>query len=118
MIYRRLYAIAMDYVKEIAEQMLETIYFRESNIKLWYTLDGREFASKREAIEYQVNYLLEEEDTKRQHLIDTVIEDLDLLKAKYPDTKIFVDTPQGVDCRIGDANIYDDPAGNIVIDCE
>ena len=117
MIYRRLYKVATKYfLDSIAEEMLDVISIGDKTF--YYTLDEMEFTNKAKALDHQIKYLLEEDDEDIDNIVDVVIHYLDMLKAKYPDTKIFVDTPQGVDCRIGDANIYDDPSGNIVIDCE
>ena len=50
---------------------------------------------------------------------DNVIRYLDRLKKENPNQKIIVETPNGaVEFKIGDALIYDDPNGMIVIDSE
>lgn len=51
--------------------------------------------------------------------IDNVIKYLDKLKKENPNQIIIVETPTGnVEFKIGDALIYDDPRGAIVIDSE
>lgn len=60
--YRRLYRIAMENLPEIAEEMLDTVYYADSEVKCWYTLDGKEFMNKLKAIDHQIEYLLEEDD--------------------------------------------------------
>jgi hypothetical protein len=61
-IYYRLYGIAMENLPEIAEEMLDTAYYKEDKVKCWYTLDGKEFTNKLEAIDHQIEYLLEEDN--------------------------------------------------------
>ena len=56
---------------------------------------------------------------KKNNLIDEFIRMLDKFKEQNPDQVIIMETPSGaVECRIGDANIYDDPYGKIIIDAE
>ena len=51
--------------------------------------------------------------------INNVINYLDRLKKENPNQVIIVETPKGsVELKIGDALIYDDPSGAIVIDSE
>lgn len=48
-----------------------------------------------------------------------IMKQLDELKKKCPNQRIIVETPRGsVELKIGDALIYDDPSGAIVIDSE
>ena len=50
---------------------------------------------------------------------DRIIKELDKLKAKHPEQKIIVETPQGsVELKIGDSLIYEGMRGEIVIDSE
>lgn len=62
MVYRRLYTLAMEYLPEIAEFMLGSSYDYENCIMYWITLDYKIFADKSEAINHQMEYLLEEGD--------------------------------------------------------
>ena len=56
---------------------------------------------------------------KENNLIDEFIMMLDKFKKQNPDQVIIMETSSGtVECRIGDANIYDDPYGKIIIDAE
>ena len=56
---------------------------------------------------------------KKDKLVNKIIKYLDMLKKEYPDTEIIIDAPNnGSTCIIGNALIYDDLHGNIVIDCE
>ena len=51
--------------------------------------------------------------------IDEFLMMLDKFKKQNPDQVIIMETPYGtVECKIGDANIYDDPYGKIIIDAE
>ena len=51
--------------------------------------------------------------------IDDVIRMLDKLKVANPRQKIVVETPSGcVELQLGDALIYEDGYGNLVIDSE
>lgn len=51
--------------------------------------------------------------------IGNVIRYLDKLKKENPNQTFIVETPNGsVEFKIGDALIYDDPNGTIVIDTE
>ena len=60
-----------------------------------------------------------DKDADRQGKIDVVIAALDALKKAYPDTKIYIETPKGVqECKLGDALIYDTPEHSIAIDSE
>ena len=48
-----------------------------------------------------------------------IFKQLDKLKKECPEQVIIVETPKGsVELKIGDALIYDDPNGAIVIDSE
>lgn len=50
---------------------------------------------------------------------DDIIRCLDKLKKENPNQQFIVETPnESVEFKIGDAIIYDDPAGTIVIDSE
>ena len=50
---------------------------------------------------------------------EEIVEFLDLIKKENPDQIIVVETPKGcTTTRIGDALIYDDPHGWVVIDSE
>ena len=50
---------------------------------------------------------------------EKVIQELDKLKEKYPDTKFLVETKKGtVSFKIGDALIYEGMRGEIVLDSE
>ena len=60
MIYRRIYKLAMEYINEFAEEMLETAYDVCTKTKYWYTLDGKEFTDVCEAINHQIECLMEE----------------------------------------------------------
>jgi hypothetical protein len=64
MTYLRLYRIATENINKIAEEMLETVYYSNYGEKRWYTLDGKEFANKLEAIKHQIDYLLEEDNNE------------------------------------------------------
>lgn len=56
---------------------------------------------------------------KKQKLVDKIIHYLDLLKEEYPETVIILESTDGsADCKIGDANIYENPRYDIVIDAE
>lgn len=59
--YFRLYRIAQEYLPEIAEGLLESVYDESKQVRSWYTLDGQEFTNKIKAIDHQINYLMEEE---------------------------------------------------------
>lgn len=51
--------------------------------------------------------------------VDNVIKYLDKFKKEHPEQVFCVETPDGtVEFKIGDALIYDDPNGTIVIDSE
>lgn len=50
---------------------------------------------------------------------DETIRTLDMLNHLYPDTKITIEIPHNtVSCRIGNALIYEDGHGSIIIDAE
>ena len=54
---------------------------------------------------------------RKSKLIDNAIRALDDLKKYYPDTEIYIDTPNGMkECRLGDALIYETPNNHICID--
>lgn len=54
-----------------------------------------------------------------EFLKENLIKILDKLKKDYPCTEITVETTNGsASCKLSDANIYDDPNGNIIIDAE
>lgn len=62
MIYRRIYKIAMEKIEEIAEDYLCPVAVPDGDvyIKFWYTLDGKEFTDYQEALNHQIEYLMEE----------------------------------------------------------
>lgn len=62
MVYRRIYKIAMERVEEIADDLLSPVAVRDGDvyIKFWYTLDGKEFTDYEEAINHQIECLMEE----------------------------------------------------------
>lgn len=52
-------------------------------------------------------------------LVQNAITTLDKVKEKYPNTEIIIDACHGsASAKLSDANIYNDPANNIVIDAE
>ena len=58
-------------------------------------------------------------ETIQDCLISDVINMLDVLKAKYPHVEVTLETPDGtVSCEIGDALIYQNTRGNLIIDAE
>ena len=59
MTFYRLYRIALEHLSEIAEGMLDTKYDANGNIMCWYTLDNKEFENKLDAINHNIDYLLE-----------------------------------------------------------
>ena len=74
-----------------------------------------------DADEYKYGIYKKKDDqlNKENNLIDEFLMMLDKFKKQTPDQVIIMETPSGtVECRIGDANIYDDPYGKIVIDAE
>lgn len=63
--------------------------------------------------------LVFENVSKKNMNKDKIINKLDRLKEDNPEQVIIVETPNGsVDCKIGDANIYEGCNGEIVIDSE
>lgn len=51
--------------------------------------------------------------------VDRLIRNFEIVKENLPDKKIYFETPDGVlECKIGDALIYETPDGNITIDSE
>ena len=59
----RLYKLAMDSIREIAEETLSPIAIKQDDSTyhvLWYTGDDKEFEDKDEALNHQIEYLMEE----------------------------------------------------------
>jgi hypothetical protein len=55
----------------------------------------------------------------RETRLSKVIRQLDKLKENYPDQMIIVETPNGcIEFKIGEALIYINPRGTLVIDSE
>lgn len=58
-------------------------------------------------------------NNKKEIVRNAMIETLDKLKKVNPDQRLIVETPNGsVNLKIGDALIYEDGYGTIVIDSE
>ena len=62
MVYRRIYKIAMERIEEIADDLLCPVAVRDGDVYIifWYTLDGKEFTDYQEALNHQIECLMEE----------------------------------------------------------
>ena len=62
MIYRRIYKIAMENIKEIADDLLRPVAVRYGNehAQFWFTIDDKDFTDYQEALDHQIECLMEE----------------------------------------------------------
>ena len=60
----RLYNYALKHIEELADEQLSPWAIPDGNkyIHIWLTTDGMEFMNYQEALDHQIEYLLEEDD--------------------------------------------------------
>lgn len=59
--YYKLYRIAMEHIDWLAEAMLD-VEKLNGDVQYYETLDGKRFKRKSDALDHQIDYLLEEDD--------------------------------------------------------